>query len=389
MKKIGIYGGSFDPPHKGHKLLAENLARECGADKVLIIPTAMSPFKNSSGATPSDRLQMCKLAFNEPIFQVCDIEINRGGKSYTVDTLREIKEMYPDGELYLFMGEDMLLSFTNWYKYEEILSLCKLVAACRTENLGKLQEMKEYCEIQLGDFKDSVIICNSVPLEVSSTEIRQQIAKGDTAELSWAVYDFIKSKGLYMNKNAEYTEILKGRLTEQRFMHSLNVADSAKELAQIYGCDEEKAYTTGLIHDCCKDMPAGLQLSYLLENKMEMIQLETDSPKLYHAMSGRVFAEKELGITDEDMLNAIRYHTTGRKNMSLLEKVIFIADFISAERNYNGVDIMREKAKRSLDEAIVEGLSFTIKDLIDRELLVHPDTLDAYNDALKEIKNES
>ncbi len=388
MKKIGIYGGSFDPPHKGHKLLAENLARECGAERVLIIPTAMSPFKSSSGASPADRLEMCKIAFDEPDFQVCDIEINRGGKSYTVDTLREIRKMYPEDELYLFMGEDMLLSFINWYKYEEILSLCKLVAACRTENRLRLQEMKEYCRTQLGDYADSVIICESVPLEVSSTEIREQIATGGTAYISQAVYDFIKSKGLYMNKNTEYIEILRGRLTERRFIHSLNVADSAKELARIYGCDEEKAYTVGLIHDCCKDTPPGLQLSYLLENKAEMTQLETDSPKLYHAMSGKVFAKKEFGVTDEDMLNAIRYHTTGRKNMSLLEKVVFIADFISAERDYNGVDVMREKARRSLDEAIVEGLSFTIKDLIDRELLVHPDTLDAYNDAVFNTKQE-
>ncbi len=190
-----------------------------------------------------------------------------------------------------------------------------------------------------------------------------------------------------MNRNAEYTEVLKGRLTERRFIHSLNVADSAKELALIYGCDPEKAYTAGLIHDCCKDEPAGLQLSYMIENGVELSKWEINVPKLYHAMCGKVYAEKEFGITDEDMLNAVRYHTTGRKNMSLLEKVIFIADFISAERNYNGVEIMREKAKRSLDEAIVEGLGFTIKDLIDGEKIVHPDTLDAYNDALFNIQN--
>ncbi len=191
-----------------------------------------------------------------------------------------------------------------------------------------------------------------------------------------------------MSKNEEFKVILKERLTERRYIHSLNVADSAKELAHIYGADEKKAYTAGLVHDCCKDMPAGLQLSYLLENKVEMSHIEINTAKLYHAMSGKVFAQKEFGIEDEDMLNAIRYHTTGRKNMSLLEKIIFIADFISAERDYNGVDIMREKAVKSLDEAIVEGLSFTIKDLIDAERLVHPDTLDAYNDALFNIQQE-
>lgn len=184
-----------------------------------------------------------------------------------------------------------------------------------------------------------------------------------------------------MFKNDEYKVILKERLTEKRYIHSLNVADSAKELAIIYGADAEKAYTAGLVHDACKDMPAGLQLSYLLENKVTLTELEINTPKLYHSICGRTFVEKEFGITDEDILNAVRYHTTGREGMSLLEKIIFIADFISAERDYNGVDIMRQKAVRSLEEAIVEGLSFTIKDLIDAGRVVHPDTIGAYNEA--------
>ncbi len=187
-------------------------------------------------------------------------------------------------------------------------------------------------------------------------------------------------------KNEEFKKILKERLTERRYIHSLNVAESARELAEIYGGDPQKAYTVGLIHDCCKDMPAGLQLSYMLENNAELSEIEINTPKLYHAMSGKIFCRKEFNISDYDMLNAVRYHTTGRAGMSLLEKIVFIADFISAERDYDGVAIMREKAKRSLDEAIVEGLSFTIKDLINRELVVHPDTLGAYNEAVYNIK---
>lgn len=189
-----------------------------------------------------------------------------------------------------------------------------------------------------------------------------------------------------MNRDAEYIEILKEKLTEHRFIHSLNVAESSKELARIYGYDEEIAYTAGLIHDVCKDTPAGLQLSYMLENGAELTEIEISTAKLYHAMCGSVYIQKEFGIENQDMINAVRYHTTGRKNMSLLEKILFIADFISAERDYNGVEIMREKAVKSLDEAIIEGLGFTIKDLIDRgERFVHPDTIDAYNDAMMNI----
>lgn len=190
-----------------------------------------------------------------------------------------------------------------------------------------------------------------------------------------------------MNRDNEFKEILKNRLTEKRYIHSLNVADSAKKLANLYGYDEEIAYTAGLIHDCCKDTPAGLQLSYMLENGVELSEYELGVAKLYHSICGSVFVKKEFGIDNQDIINAVRYHTTGRKNMSLLEKIIFIADFISDERDYNGVEIMREKAVKSLDEAIVEGLSFTIKDLIDQGRIIHPDTLDAYNDAMMKILN--
>lgn len=189
-----------------------------------------------------------------------------------------------------------------------------------------------------------------------------------------------------MNKDAEYIEILRERLTERRFVHSLNVAKSARKLALLYGADPDKAYTTGLVHDCCKDMPAGLQLSYMLENGASLSALEINAPKLYHAICGSIYAEKELGITDADMLSAIRYHTTGKKNMSTLEKTVFIADFISDERDYDGVDIMRRKAESSLDEAIVEGLSFTVKELADAQKAIHPDTVDAYNDAVLNLQ---
>ena len=196
MKKIAIYGGSFDPPHKGHKLLAENLASVCGAEKVIIIPTALSPFKNSSSATAEDRLDMCKLFFKEDLFQISDVEIKRGGKSYTVDTLAQIKEENPEAELFLFMGDDMLLSFDKWYCYQEILRLATIVCACRTENLEELQNMKSFVKNVL-KAEDSVIICESVPFEISSTEIRSSLKDGVNKGLSEEIYNYIAAKGLY------------------------------------------------------------------------------------------------------------------------------------------------------------------------------------------------
>ncbi len=198
MKKIAVYGGSFDPPHKGHKLLAENLAKSCGAEKVLIIPTAMSPFKNTSGATPTQRYEMCKIAFDDSLFEVSDIEISRGGKSYTVDTLRRVKEIYPQSELYLFMGDDMFLSFDKWYKHDEIAHMSKIVAACRTKKLEELDNMKSFARNVLNLDEDRVIFCESVPIEISSTIIRENVRNNSFQHLDEAVALYIKEKGLYL-----------------------------------------------------------------------------------------------------------------------------------------------------------------------------------------------
>lgn len=199
MEKIAIFGGSFDPPHKGHKLLALNLAEKCGADKVLIMPTALSPFKERSGAESSDRLEMCRLLFNEPIFEISDIETRRGGKSYTIDTLNEVKKLYSKSQLYLFMGDDMFLSLDRWYKYKEILELCVPVAACRTEKLEKLDDMRKFAQEVLGLSQNGAIICESVPIETSSTQIRRDLKKGVYNHyLDEKVLAYIKDRGLYI-----------------------------------------------------------------------------------------------------------------------------------------------------------------------------------------------
>ncbi len=197
MEKIAVYGGSFDPPHKGHRLLAENLAEICGAKKVIIIPTALSPFKDSSSATPEERLEMCKKAFDSSLFEISDIEISRGGKSYTVDTLKAVKGRYPQSELFLFMGDDMLLSFDKWHKYREILSMAKIVCACRTAELCELKNMHDFSEKVLGLSKDDIIICKSVPIEISSSSIRADI-DSNREYLNENVYEFIKARGLYL-----------------------------------------------------------------------------------------------------------------------------------------------------------------------------------------------
>lgn len=190
------------------------------------------------------------------------------------------------------------------------------------------------------------------------------------------------------DRNEEFINEIRKQLGDYRFIHSLNVAKTAVELARRYGADEKKAYTAGILHDVLKDKKPE-ELLDLIDNryKVPLTDVERSNHKLYHAIAGAEYVKNELGVTDEEIINAIRYHTTGRKNMSLLEKVIYIADFISEDRNYDGVERMREKAKISLETAMEEGLQFSIIELSEKLLPIHPDSIDAYNQIVTEDGN--
>ena len=187
------------------------------------------------------------------------------------------------------------------------------------------------------------------------------------------------------DRNEEFINEIRKQLGDYRFIHSLNVAKTAVELARRYGADEKKAYTAGILHDVLKDKKPE-ELLDLIDNryKIPLNDVERSNHKLYHAIAGAEYVKNELGVNDEEIINAIRYHTTGRKNMSLLEKVIYIADFISEDRTYDGVERMREKAKISLETAMEEGLQFSIIELSEKLLPIHPDSIDAYNQIVTE-----
>lgn len=200
--KIGIYGGTFSPPHNGHVNAARMFAAAESLDKLLIIPTFIPPHKAETSAVPAEeRLEMCRLAFTDDKFEVSDIEVRRKGKSYTFDTLTELKEMYRSDDFYLLCGTDMLLSFEKWYRFADILSMCTVVCIRREENAEtgvklaeKIVELKEQCAAD-------VRLIDAPPLEVSSTEIREKLSRGENVNdlLPTDVYRYIKEKGLYLN----------------------------------------------------------------------------------------------------------------------------------------------------------------------------------------------
>ena len=179
--------------------------------------------------------------------------------------------------------------------------------------------------------------------------------------------------------NTDYKAIIRALMGDYRFDHSVNVAAEAVELAKLYGEDEEKAYTAGILHDITKEIPKDEQLKIIADGGILLDDVQKNATKLWHSISGSVYIQTELGITDSDIINAVRYHTTGRANMSLLEKIIYIADYTAVGREYNGVEIMREKSRKSLEEAMIFSFQYTFNNLSSKEVAIHPDEIFAYN----------
>lgn len=182
----------------------------------------------------------------------------------------------------------------------------------------------------------------------------------------------------------KYKDILKERLNEKRYFHSRCVADEAKRLAILYGADAEKAFFAGLLHDITKNATENEQLQMFEEFGIIADSITKKSHKLWHAVTGAAYIKNILGITDEEVLSAVRYHTTAKRGMSLLEKILYLADFTSADRDYEDVDVMRKKVDISLDDAMRYALCYTIKELADKQVAIHPDTFEAYNEIMEE-----
>lgn len=179
----------------------------------------------------------------------------------------------------------------------------------------------------------------------------------------------------------EYKIILQQKLTQKRYHHSLCVADEAVRLAEKYGCDSEKAFYAGLLHDILKDTPGKEQLQIMRELGIIPTEIERSAPKLWHAMAGSAYLQNVFGIA-EDIVSAVRYHTTAKPGMTLLEKVLYLADYTSADREYDGVDEMRRAVDISIAAAMRVALRFTIEDLSAKYLPIHPDTFMAYNEIM-------
>lgn len=384
MKKA-IFGGSFDPIHNGHTALCRGVAKALALDAVVLMPTGRAPHKiKKSATTDEQRLTMCRLAVEgETMIEVSDLEIRKGGASFTIDTVETLCAAEPDTEWYLLMGADMFMTLTTWKRFEDLVKLVKPVTVPRDGvDAATLRA-------QARELEAFGAVCHVVELPltpVSSTQARQAAQRGDSLAdtVPPAVEQYIKKNGLYreaaVDRTAQFKEIIRARLLPDRYEHSLCVAQEARRLATMWGADPDKAFTAGLLHDIMKNTKHEIQLQILKDFDILLDSVEAASPKLLHARSGAVYVERVLGVEDPDVVSAIRYHTTARASMTLLERVLYLADFTSADRTYDDVDVMRRLVDEDADAAMRYALIYTITELAQKGAPIHPDTIGAYND---------
>lgn len=373
--RIAIYGGAFNPVHNEHVNIVKSAIASLSLDKLIVMPTAVSPHKKTSlTAKASDRLNMCRLAFEgiENV-EVSDYEIKRGGISYSYITCRHFKKLYEHDELYFIIGADMLKSFELWKEPNEILKYVTL-AVCARENED---ELNGYIKTFESQFKREIVNFGYVGKAVSSTRVRVLASLGeDTAGLvPEKVRNFIKKRELYALKELWCVKKL---LTQERWEHTVRVAITAAENCRRLRVYEIDAITASALHDCAK---------YLSIEAAELkgFNFPNDVPQsVLHQFTGAFVAEHTFGVRDADILNAIRYHTTGRENMSGLEKLVYLSDLLEEGRDFDGVYGLRSIFKRDIDECLLSALSRQLDYLKSKGARISPLTLRAYK-YLKEI----
>ena len=389
--RIGIYGGTFNPPHLGHVTAARAVFELLKLDKLLLVPAGLPPHKDlpAGSPTPEQRLEMTRLAADQTGLgsrvEVLDIELRRAGRSYTSDTLAQLKERYPDDELWLLMGTDMFLTLQTWHEPEKVLSLAGIAAFGRTEeDIEALFAPQRDYLYQM--YPQARLFTLTIPgvVEVSSTELREKLAKGEGGHLlPPAVYGYILREDLY-NTHADLKHLPISRLRPvalsylnyKRIPHVLGTEQEAIRLAERYGADVEKARVAALLHDSTKKLDLPAQLALCQHYGIQLDEMEQWALKLLHSKTGAAIARDVFGVDDE-IYHAIWYHTTGHANMTLLEKIIYIADYIEPSRDFPGVDRLRKVCYESLDAGVLLGLEMTVEEMTAMGNPVHRATLEA------------
>ena len=388
--KIGIFGGTFDPPHKGHSTAAKAAVVALDLDRLLVIPDAQPPHKKLPEDAPKAevRLELTGLAMaGVRKAEVSDIEIDRGGRSYTVDTVRQIRQLYPKAELYLLLGTDMFFCFDSWKDFREILDMVTLAVFARRD--GEEEQLHRFADELHRKYGAKVKVVPNDAVEISSTDLRSLLHLRRGREyLDEAVYSAIIKKRLYgakpefkwlRHKAYEMLTSVKSRARER--LRDRGGLPFQALGGRIRNGRVKRQYS--MISPRRRICPSQLQLC----KKYGIIpdDVEATEGKLLHSKTGAAIAKYEFGC-DDQVYGAICWHTTGRPGMTLLEKVIYMADYIEPTRDFEGVEELRRLAYDDLDRALQKGFEMSVEEMEVRGIVPHPNTLKALDWIREEIK---
>ncbi len=400
--KIGIFGGTFSPPHLGHLTSAAQAVEKLRLDKLLLVPAGTPPHKELPPGSPTarQRFEMAAIAADGlrmgDRVQADDLELCREGKSFTADTLALLHERYPQDALWLLMGSDMFISLQNWYHPEQICALAHLAVFSRhgAQDLPQLQTQADHLKETFG--ARATVLELSETVEVSSTRLREELARGERpAELTDPVYGYILRNGLYGTR-ADLKHLTDEELRccslsmvyAKRHAHIRGVEEEAVRLARHWGADEADARHAGILHDCTKYLSLAEHLAICKEYNVPLDELEQVSEKLLHSKTGAALARHLYG-QNEQVYWAIYWHTTGRPDMTLLEKLIYLADYMEPNRDFDGVEELRRLCYEDLDAALTLAFTMSVEELKERGKDIHPNTQGALDWMLTHGKGQS
>lgn len=368
VKKLAIMGGTFDPIHIGHLVTAEEVRHEFNVDEVLFVPTGHPPHKSHINMTTCEhRYLMTVLATAaNPYFKVSRIEIEREGVTYTVDTVKELKRIYGEEvELYFITGADAVHKILGWKESTELLQLCDFVAVTRPgynkeELIRKVKMLNE-------QYESNIHFLEVPALAISSSDIRRRLMEMKPIKylVPQEVENYIKKHDLY-DYNIRLTEDEKAcmydyvasKLSAKRYAHTRGVVEMALEYAKLNGIDYDETFIAALFHDIAKELSAEETLALCDKYGIALDDYERTHLHLVHGKVGAVILQRDWGISKPSILDAIRYHTLGRLNMTDLEKVVYLADMTEEGRSsYKGKDEIKRLARYNLDRAMYKALT--------------------------------
>ena len=358
--KIGIMGGTFDPIHNGHLMLGEYAKDLFSLDEIWFMPNGNPPHKMNEKieSQTKHRVEMVRRAISDKDGFVLQLyEVKRKEINYSYLTMEHFRDAYPDCEFYFIIGADSLFALESWVHPEKLVKTCVILAAYRDDkNTDEMMKQILYLNEKYGA---DIRLLKTPSVDISSTEIRQRLKNGLSVQdmIPESVYKYIQDHRLFAGDLEEMKEKVRQSQQGSRFAHTLGVVETAIQLAKQYQVDEKKAEIAALLHDCAKEICPGLQ----------------------HAPKGAELAKTEYGIQDEEILDAIRWHTTGRPGMSKLDKIIYIADYIEPNRNQApNLDELRRLAMVDLDECLYAILKATLAYLETKKGIIDPMTEQTY-----------